>query len=167
VTSTRLEEFLTRLREEFPGFVVIAVPFKDPDEEGIEHFIHLLNVPDCDLDSTAWRGLEMAFEFFGGTTLPFHLTTIDCATSRTRFAKEIEESRWLHTPSIIRRRASGCVRGRVTVGEWRGMEARAPRPAAVDDAPARSEAYRPASRAVRSTSSSTVFPFPDHHSLAS
>jgi hypothetical protein len=93
VSDPRFETYLSRLRQEFPRYVLVVEPFRNPDEEPIEHFLHLLEVPEDDLLSSSGRALEIAFDMYGDDPLPFHLTSLDPEISRQYYATALEEAR--------------------------------------------------------------------------
>jgi hypothetical protein len=104
VRDPRLELFLERLRWEFEDYVVVALPYRSPDDETIEHFLHLLDVPEDDLGPATWKALEIAVEIYGEAPLPFHLTTIDPETSAKYYAKEVAAARAREAPGLVRAR---------------------------------------------------------------
>ena len=91
MSDPRLSSFLARLRGEFPDFVVIALPFQCPDDDTIERFLHILDVPEEQLMSVTWRAIDIALEMYGDGPLPFALTTLDPETSKKHFAEELRK----------------------------------------------------------------------------
>ena len=93
MTDTRLETYVRRLREEFPEYVVICLPYRRPDDETIEHFLHVLDVPEDELTPVTYRAIDLAIELYGEVNFPFHLTTIDPKTSVEYFAEHLAAAR--------------------------------------------------------------------------
>lgn len=89
MTDAKLEVYLQRLREEFPDYVVACFPYRSPDDEAIEHFLHVLDVPEDELTPVTYRAFDLALELYGEINFPFHLTTVSPSISAEYFPEQL------------------------------------------------------------------------------
>lgn len=86
MTDAKLESLRAQINQSLPGFDVVISDFASEDDPSIKHFVNILDVPEDRLHDVAARALEIAFEIYGDEPLPFHLTTVDRATSSSHFS---------------------------------------------------------------------------------
>ena len=92
MTQSRLDQFLARLRAEYPKYTPLVRPYRRDDPD-IEHFIDLLDVPVDQLTTVAFRALDLAHEVFGEGPLPFHLAPLDPEQSAKHLPPALEDER--------------------------------------------------------------------------
>ncbi|MCC6407739.1 MAG: hypothetical protein IT453_11270 [Planctomycetes bacterium] len=85
MNPSKLDKFLATVRARWPQYRIVAVPFTADEDPAIQHFVHLLDVPDDAYESVSDRAWELAFDLFGDEELPFVMTTIDPDTSANHF----------------------------------------------------------------------------------
>jgi hypothetical protein len=92
MTRPLLDQFLARLRAEYPSYTPFVQPWRRDDPD-IEYFIDLLNVPIDVSITVAFRTLDLAHEVYGEVPIPFHIAPLDPEQSAKYLPQALEDER--------------------------------------------------------------------------